>query len=136
MEADLTDRFGPEVGAAFEEAVRATDGWSRDDYERMADEGRRLLLRMSAARARGVVPDSPEALELTELHYQGVLELWPADATGYYNLGAVLLDNPEQRAMIASVDPELPPWLSAAVQAYAVRKLGYRIDKKTVDGPV
>ncbi|GAA0622462.1 MerR family transcriptional regulator [Kribbella sandramycini] len=136
LEADLTDRFGPEVGAAFEEAVRATDGWSRDDYERMADEGRRLLLRMSAARARGVVPDSPEALELTELHYQGVLELWPADATGYYNLGAVLLDNPEQRAMIASVDPELPPWLSAAVQAYAVRKLGYRIDKKTVDGPV
>ncbi|WP_405061520.1 MerR family transcriptional regulator [Kribbella sp. NBC_01505] len=141
LQDDLTERFGPGVGAAFESAVRATDGWDREDYERMGDEGRRLLLRMAAARARGVVPDSPEAMELTELHYQGVLELWPADATGYYNLGWVLLDNEDQRALIATVDPELPPWLSAAVQAYAIRRLGYQkdaaqIDKKTVDGSV
>ncbi|MFK4087129.1 MerR family transcriptional regulator [Kribbella sp. NPDC020789] len=132
LQRDLTERFGPEVGASFEAAVQATAGWVREDYERMADEGRRLLLRLAAARARGVQPDSAEALELMALHYQGVRELWQADATGYYRLGDVLLDNADQRAMIASVDPELPPWLSAAVKAYAIRKLGY----KTVDGPV
>jgi DNA-binding transcriptional MerR regulator len=142
LQVDLTERFGPEVGAAFEDAVQATEGWGREDYERMGDEGRRLLLRMAAARARGVLPDSAEALELTHLHYQGVVELWPADATGYYNLGGVLLDNAEQRAMIASVDPELPPWLAAAVQAYAIKRLAYKpkgaaqIDKKTVGDSV
>ncbi len=128
LQEDLTERFGPEVGASFEAAVRATDGWDREDYERMADEGRRLLLRLGAARARGVTPDSPEALELMQLHYQGVYCLWQADATGYYRLGDVLVENADQRALIASVDPDLLPWLSAAVKAYAVRKLGYRGD--------
>ncbi|MFF1820935.1 MerR family transcriptional regulator [Kribbella sp. NPDC058245] len=126
LEQDLTDRFGPGVGASFVEAVRATDGWTREDYERMGDEGRRLLLRMAAARARGVLPDSVEARPLIELHYQGVQELWSPDATAYYRLGDVLLENAEQRAMIATVDPELPPWLSAGVKAYAIRQLGYR----------
>jgi len=126
LQLDLTERFGPEVGASFEAAVRATDGWTREDYERMGDEGRRLLLRLSAARTRGVEPDAPEALELMELHYQGVYDLWQADATGYYRLADVLMENADQRAMIASVDPDLPPWLSAAVKAYAIRKLGYR----------
>ena len=128
LQQDLTERFGPDVGASFEAAVRATDGWGREDYERMADEGRRLLLRLAAARERGVPPDSAEALELMELHYQGVYDLWQADATGYYRLGDVLVENAEQRALIASVDPDLPPWLSAAVKAYAIRKLGYRGD--------
>ena len=39
---------------------------TREDNERLGDEGLRLLLRMAAASATGgVPPDSPEALELS-----------------------------------------------------------------------
>jgi DNA-binding transcriptional MerR regulator len=125
LRRDLTARFGSAVGEHFEAAVRATDGWSREDYEELADEGRRLLLRMAAARDRGVPPDSAEALELAELHYQGVRALWPADASSYHALGDLVVDNADQRAIVDAVDVRLPSWLSAAIKAYAVRRLGY-----------
>jgi hypothetical protein len=88
---------------------------------------------MAAARDRGVAPDSPEALDLAELHYQGVRTLWPADAAAYHALGDLLVENPDQRALVAAIDDELPVWLSVAVKAYAVRRLGFaQNDKKTV----
>ncbi|MFF0343571.1 MerR family transcriptional regulator [Kribbella sp. NPDC004875] len=130
---DLAERFGECAAEGFEKAVRETEGWTREDYERMGDEGRRLLLRMAAARDRGVLPDSPEALELAQQHYEGVLELWPATPASYHALGDVLVENADQRAIIASVDADLPEWLAAAVRAYAVHRLGYtQNDKKTV----
>ncbi|MGW6280068.1 MerR family transcriptional regulator [Kribbella sp. NPDC055071] len=137
LKADLGDRFGPAAAEGFEAAVRATDGWSREDHERMADEGRRLLLRMSAARDRGVRPDSEAAMELIEQHYRGVLELWPATPTSYYNLGDLLVQNADQRAIIETLDKDLPEWLAVGVRAYAVRRLGYaQNDKKSVRGRV
>nr|WP_272956662.1 TipAS antibiotic-recognition domain-containing protein [Kribbella solani] len=137
LHTELAERFGAEVVEGFERAVRETDGWTREDYEQLGDEGRRLLLRMAAARDRGVRPDSPEGLELIELHYQGVLELWPATPTTYYALGDLLVENADQRAIIETVDKDLPEWLAAGVRAYAVRRLGYaQNDKKTVRGGV
>ncbi|MFG1911755.1 MerR family transcriptional regulator [Kribbella sp. NPDC048928] len=126
---DLAARFGEAAADGFEKAVEETAGWTRDDYERLGDEGRRLLLRMAAARDRGVQPDSQEGLELIEQHYQGVLELWPATPSSYYALGDVLIENADQRAIIELVDAELPEWLAAGVRAYAVRKLGHSASK-------
>ncbi|MET9271036.1 MerR family transcriptional regulator [Kribbella sp. NPDC003557] len=123
---DLAERYGEEAAAGFEKAVRETEAWTREDYERMGDEGRRLLLRMAAARDRGVGPDTDEALELIEQHYQGVLELWPATPTSYYGLGDLLVENADQRAVVEMVDKDLPEWLAAGVRAYAVKRLGYR----------
>ncbi|HEY3558791.1 MAG TPA: MerR family transcriptional regulator [Kribbella sp.] len=123
---ELAERYGEDAAVGFEKAVRETDGWTRDDYERLGDEGRRLLLRMAAARDRGVRPDSPEGLELIEQHYLGVLEVWPATPQTYYGLGDLLVGNADQRAIIELVDAELPQWLAAGVRAYAVQRLGYQ----------
>ncbi|MER7247813.1 MerR family transcriptional regulator [Kribbella sp. NPDC000426] len=125
LREDLAERFGEAAAEGFEKAVRETDGWTRKDYDRMGDEGRRLLLRMGAARDRGVRPDSDEAFELIEQHYQGVLQLWPATPTTYYALGDLLVENADQRAIIEMVDRDLPEWLATGVRAYAVRRLGY-----------
>jgi DNA-binding transcriptional MerR regulator len=130
---ELAERYGACAAEGFEKAVRETDGWTREDYERMGDEGRRLLLRMAAARDRGVRPDSSEGLELIEQHYQGVLELWPATPASYYGLGDLLVEDADQRAIIEMVDGELVEWLAAGVRAYAVQRLGYDLkDRKTV----
>ncbi|GAA3111030.1 DNA-binding transcriptional MerR regulator [Kribbella aluminosa] len=122
---ELAERYGDAAAEGFEKAVRETDGWTREDYERLGDEGRRLLLRMASARDRGVRPDSAAGLELIEQHYLGVLEVWPATPGTYHGLGDLLVENADQRAIIELVDADLPEWLAAGVRAYAVQRLGY-----------
>lgn len=125
LRKDLRARYGRGVDDHLASAERVTSEWTREDHEHAAEEGRRLLTRMAQACRRGVAPDDEEALDLVAEHYQGVRTLWPADAAAYHALGDLLRDNPEQRAITAAVDPELPLWLSAAVQAYAVHRLGH-----------
>ncbi|WP_020577923.1 MerR family transcriptional regulator [Actinopolymorpha alba] len=121
---DLRVRYGQAAESHMAAAKQVTRHWTRADYEDAAEQGDRLYTCMSKARRRGVAPDSPEALELTAEHYQGVRALWPADATAYYALADLIIDNPEQRAIVATVDPDLPPWLAEAVRAYAIQCLG------------
>lgn len=126
LEADLASRFGPGVHAHFDHAEAATLAWTRREHERAAEQGRELLRRLAAARDSGQEPDHHEVLDLMAEHYEGVRALWPADAAAYYALAEATLDNPQQRVMIAEVDPELPSWLAEAIRAYATHRLGYR----------
>ncbi len=122
---DLRARYGDGAGAHMAAAETVTGGWTRADHEQAAEQGRRLFTRMSQARERGAAPDDDEALDLVTEHYQGVRALWPADAAAYHALADLVVDNPEQRAMVEAVDPLLPPWLAEAIRAYAVRRLGH-----------
>lgn len=124
LREDLVDRYGAAVEGHFAAAEQATAGWSREDYERAAADGRQLLTRMSNARARGVAPEDDEALDIVGEHHRVVTALWPADAAAYHALGDLLATDPAQRDPIAAVDPELPPWLSNAIKAYAAHRLG------------
>lgn len=121
---DLTSRYGEQVQEHFVSAAVATAGWTRADHQQAAEQGRLLLFRLSRARAAGTAPDSEPALDLMVEHYEGVRALWPADAAAYHALADVILENPNQRAMIESVDLDLPPWLATAIRAYATTRLG------------
>jgi DNA-binding transcriptional MerR regulator len=125
LRKDLTARFGAGVEEHFAATEKATVDWSRQDYKRAAAKGRQVLTAMSAAHTRGVAPDDDQALDLVAEHHRAVIALWPADAAAYHRLGDLILDNPDQHAMVASIDADLPPWLSAAIKAFAVRRLGH-----------
>lgn len=126
LEADLTARFGPGVQAHFDHAETATATWTRADHEQAAAQGRDLLRRLAVARDAGLEPTDDDVLDLMAEHYQGVRALWPADAAAYYALAETTRDNPQQRAILAEVDPALPDWLAEAIRAYAVERLGHR----------
>lgn len=126
LQRDLINKYGPAVEHHFAAAEQVTAQWGREDHERAAAEGRELLTRMSHACSRGVAPSDDEALDLIVEHHEGVLAMWPADPSTYHALGDLLINNADQHAMVAEVDPQLPPWLSAAIKAYAVRRLGHR----------
>jgi DNA-binding transcriptional MerR regulator len=126
LEDDLAERFGSGVHAHFDDAHAANSTWTRRDHEAAAERGRDLLRRLAAARTAGRRPDDHDVLDLMVEHYEGVRAIWPADAAAYHALAEVTLHNPQQRAMVADVDPELPSWLAQAIREYAVRRLGHR----------
>jgi len=123
LQDDLRQRYGRDVDAHFEQAAAVTAEWSRDDHERAADDHRELLGRMSALLHDGIAPDAEAALNLIDEHYRAIRAMWPADATSYRGLGRLIVENAEQRAMVAAVDPNLPEWLCAAIQSYARTRL-------------
>ena len=124
LEADLAQRFGPGVHAHFDRAGQATAEWDRAQHEAAADQGRELLRRLADAMRSGTAPE--EAHELMGEHHAAVCRFWPADASAYHALADVTATNPEQRAIIAEIDPQLPDWLAAAIRSYAVEKLGHQ----------
>jgi MerR family transcriptional regulator, thiopeptide resistance regulator len=126
LREDLRTRYGKSVDGHLASVESATSGWTREDYEHAAEQGRRLLTRMAQARNRGIAPDDEEALDLVVEHYQAIRAMWPADAAAYHALGDLILKNTEQHAIIAAVDPQLPSWLAEAIQAYAVHRLGHK----------
>lgn len=125
LETELVSHFGPGVRAHFNSAEATTATWTRQDHERAAARGRDLLRRLAALRADGLAPDHHDVLDLMTEHYEEVRTFWPADAAAYYALADATLEAPQQRLMIAEVDPALPSWLADAIRAYAIHRLGH-----------
>lgn len=123
LQEDLRGRYGRTVDAHFETAAAVTAEWTKDDHDQAAAEHRELLERMAALLHAEVAPDDERALDLVDEHYRAIRAFWPADATAYAELGRLIEENADQRAMVAAVDPELPPWLRTAIETYATRRL-------------
>lgn len=119
LRQDLSIRFGEAAADQLTAAGNTTQTWTRADYDRAAERAEDLYSRMSEARQQNAAPTGPEARELVAEHYREVRSLWPADHAAYRALADLITDNPEQRAPIAAVDPELPAWLAAAIRAHA-----------------
>ncbi|MGC4942205.1 MerR family transcriptional regulator [Kribbella sp. DT2] len=123
LQEDLRQRYGRGVDAHFETAAAVTAEWAKDDYDQAAEQHRDLLGRMAALLHEGIHPGDDRALDLVDEHYRAIRALWPADATAYRELGRLIVENADQRAMVAAVDPQLPPWLRAAIETYATQRL-------------
>lgn len=124
LREDLASHYGERVGDHFVTAATVTDSWSREDHERAADQGRKLLRRLSHLKTAGAAPSEEQVLNIMVEHYESVRVFWPADAVAYHALADVILNNPDQHAMVEEIDPELPPWLAEAIRAYATSRLG------------
>lgn len=123
LQERLASRYGPAAREQFASAETAMSGWDRTDYDQAAEQGRELLGRMSMTRARGVRAEDPEALDLVAEHYRQVRAVWPADASSYRGLADLIEQDPQQRGLVAEVDPDLPHWLASAIRAYVARRL-------------
>ncbi|NVC25036.1 MerR family transcriptional regulator [Kocuria salina] len=119
----LEAAHGPVVEDAFTAVDTATDGWEMTDYEQAAAENRALLHRMAELMQHQVPPDDQEAQELVEEHHGAIARYWEPHAAAYRALADLYLNDEEQRAWIADIDPALPGWLATAMKTYATHHL-------------
>ena len=124
LETDLVAEHGEGVREHFRTARHATQEWTQQDYLDAQRQGDELDDRVLAVMQAGHAPDSPEALDVVDEHYQAVARFWTPDRTSYTNLGQQYVDNPELKARYDAKAPGLAEYLRDAVAVYATLRLG------------
>lgn len=122
----LQARFGEAAASTLQTAAARTAQWTRNDYDQAAADARELYGRLSRARRAGVRPTSRQALDIVAEHYEAVRAMWPVTSVAYHALAELIETDPQQRGAVGVHDPDLPPWLAAAIRAYAIDRLDYR----------
>lgn len=119
----LRAAHGPAVEHTFAAVDNATRTWEMTDYEQAAAQNRALLHRMAELLRHQVPPDDWDAQQLVEEHHEAIAQFWKPDAEAYRALADHYLNDDQQRAWIADVDPALPGWLATAMKSYATHHL-------------
>ncbi|CAN5911482.1 MerR family transcriptional regulator [soil metagenome] len=118
FEERMVARFGPEVRVHFRAGEQRTAGWGCAEAHEFAAAGRLLLERIARLRRDGLSPDDARVAPLVAEHRAAVAQFWEVDDHGYRALAELFVEDPDQRALVAAVDPALPPWLRDAVLAH------------------
>lgn len=126
LAATLREKLGRTATGVLPTADAWPAHWTRDDYDEAASQARNLYNRLSRARRAELEPTSSPALDIVSEHYEAVCATWPASPEAYHALADLIESDPSQRTAVGADDPDLPPWLAAAIRAYAVHRLEYR----------
>jgi DNA-binding transcriptional MerR regulator len=122
-EADLVDRYGPQVRDSIDESWRRI---GRMTTEQAAQVQVDLAARDEAYAElldAGVAPDDPRAQAVTAGHYRWVCQFWTPDADAFAGLGDLYVDHPDFKARYDAVRPGLAEFVREAMAAYAITAL-------------
>ncbi|WP_091949283.1 MerR family transcriptional regulator [Trujillonella endophytica] len=120
-EAEVRERWGDTD--AYAQSARRTAAHTKDDWVRIRAEGEALTRRMADALQAGVAPETPPAMDLAEEHRQQISRNFYACSPGMHaGLGRMYVEDERFTATYEQVAPGLAEWVSAAVQANAVRR--------------
>ena len=123
LEERLVATYGEGVRQHFTTSAHRTQDWGLDDHVAAQRLGEDLMRRLVELRRAGAAPTEARVLDLVAEHHAGVCRFWDADRASYTNLGDVYVEDVEQRALLDALDPELAPWLRAAMTVFATSRL-------------
>ncbi|AIY02508.1 hypothetical protein ART_2909 [Arthrobacter sp. PAMC 25486] len=123
LRSELLERFGPPVDAAFAAEEKRTADWNEQDFEAAATRGNVLYGRLATAMQQGHLPQSTEAATLVRAHHDLISEGWVPGREAYEGLASLYLESGFQRDLVAGIHPDLPEWLAAAMQDFALKQL-------------
>jgi len=122
-EAELVERYGPQVQDRIDESWRRIGTFTKDDIaavnEEYASIGRRLIPLIEA----DVAPDDERVLDVMADHYAIVARFWTPDAESYAGLGDLYVDSPDFKARYDAEHPRMAEYLRDAMAAYALARL-------------
>jgi DNA-binding transcriptional MerR regulator len=122
-EAELVERYGPQVQAKIDESWKRVGAMSKADANRIQVELAQRDGEYAALLDDGVDPADPRAQAVTASHYRWVCEFWTPDAEAFAGLGDLYVDSPDFKARYDAVRPGLAEYVRDAMAVYAVEKL-------------
>jgi DNA-binding transcriptional MerR regulator len=122
-EADLVERFGPDVQDKIDESWRRVGRMSKEDAERVQADLATRDEEYAALLDAGVAPDDPRAQAVTAEHYRWICQFWTPSAEAFAGLGDLYVDHPDFKARYDAVRPGMAVYVRDAMAVYAVEQL-------------
>jgi len=122
-EADLVERYGPQVQEKIDESWQRVGRMSKADADRIQAELAQRDQAYAALLDAGIDPADPRVQEVTAGHYRWVAQFWTPDADAFAGLGDLYVDHPGFKARYDAVRPGLAEYVRDAMAVYAVESL-------------
>lgn len=107
----------------WEQARKATQGYTDAQWEQTRAQTKAQMLRMGAHLTVGTPVTAPEVQAEVHAHYQAVSRMWTPDAESYTNLGRTFAEEGGWRDAYESVVPGLAEYQRDAMAVYARERL-------------
>lgn len=118
-ETEAEERWGE--GRAWQQSAERTKQFSKEQWKKIKADGDALMAKLGDAKRRGVAPDSEEAMELAEEHRRGVAVFYDCSHAQQRGLADMYLADERFSKTYDDVEPDLAPWVHAAIHANADR---------------
>lgn len=120
--AALTERLKAKYPAPLVDSyaayAQAVESMSVAEVEHMVAASAMLMSRLAAFAERDLPPDTPEARHGIAEHYAMLTQTVPLSLDAYRSLGKSYVDDPLQNSIVKSFHPDLPGWLSQAIESF------------------
>ncbi len=118
-EAELVERYGPQVQTNIDESRRRVNTMTRDRAIEISNGFASVEVALTQLLQMGAGADDERVQALIAQHYAVVAHFWTPDAQTYAGLGQMYVDSPDFRARYDSYDPGLAEYMRDAMDAYA-----------------
>lgn len=78
---------------AYKQSEERTKHWKKEDYDRIAEEGKKWTQKLSVMRDKGFAVDSPEIQEMIRQHYHALKTFYEPNYEMYKGLGQMYVDD-------------------------------------------
>lgn len=122
-EADLVDRYGPQVQDHIDESWRRVGRMSTEQAAQVQADLAERDAEYAALLDEGVPADDPRTQAVTAKHYAWVDQFWTPDADAFAGLGDLYVDHPDFRKRYDDIRPGLAEYVRDAMTVYALENL-------------
>ena len=122
-EADLVDRYGPQVQDHIDESWRRVGRMSTEQAAQVQADLAERDAEYAALLDEGVPADDPRTQAVTAKHYAWVDQFWTPSAEAFAGLGDLYVDHPDFKARYDAIRPGLAEYVRDAMAVYAVESL-------------
>lgn len=122
-EADLIERYGPQVQEQIDESWRRVAAMSKADAASINPAFEGVERALASLLEAGASPTGSAVQGVVAAHYKIVVKFWTPDRESYAGLGQMYVDHPDFRARKDAVHPDLAEFERDAMAAYAEANL-------------
>lgn len=118
----LVDRYGDEMKESIAKSKSRVKDWSKEKWERTRGDFADICVKLVSAMENGLTPDSEEAQEQIQRHFDWICQFWTPNRESYKGHCQLIVDS-ELRNAYTTHHAALPEFVAAAITKFSDSEL-------------